>query len=135
MRVIYEELSKELKFDYTAKCHIHKPETMLEKERHKIIWDVKMQTDPVIPLRRPDLVLFNKKENLPNSEICCLHGSQRKKIKENEKRNKYLDLVSELKSNGQEGDSVTYCNWSALNDPQTIGKKVGRFENQRTVSQ
>ena len=38
-KVILWELCKKLKFNYTAKWYIHKPESFLEDETLKIIWD------------------------------------------------------------------------------------------------
>ena len=57
----------------------------------------------------------------------------RLKIKVNEKRNKYLDLVRELKKaikHDRNGD--TRCNWCAWNDPQKFGKWVEKLGNKRT---
>ena len=34
-----------LKFDPTTKKYMHKPESVLENEMHKILWDFKVQTD------------------------------------------------------------------------------------------
>ena len=52
---------------------MHKPETVLENEMHKILWDFKIQMDHLILARRPHLVLINKKkkkkEKLPSSRI------------------------------------------------------------------
>ena len=31
-----------------------------------------------------------------------------------------------------EGDDDTNCDWSARSNPQRIGKRIGRFRNQRT---
>ena len=33
------ELCKRLKFDHTDKCYMHKPESVLENKRHKILLD------------------------------------------------------------------------------------------------
>ena len=35
---------------------------MLEKEDYKILWDFSIQTDHVIEIQRPDLVLVDKNE-------------------------------------------------------------------------
>ena len=52
------------------------------------------QTDHLISARRPDLIIINtKKENLPNS----VPADYRVKLKEIEKRDKYLDLARGLK--------------------------------------
>ena len=36
------------------------PESALENEMHKILWDFKIQTDHLISTRRPDLVIIKK---------------------------------------------------------------------------
>ena len=41
---------------------MHKPESVLENETHKILWDFEIQTDHLIPTRKPDLVQINKKK-------------------------------------------------------------------------
>ena len=46
---------------------MYKPESVLENEIHKILWDFKIQIDHLIPTRRQDLVIVNKTKNLPNS--------------------------------------------------------------------
>ena len=58
------------------------------------------------------------------------------KLKEGEKRDKYLDVVREQKKNKKtmehEGDSDSSCNWCAWYNPQRIGKETGRLGNKRT---
>ena len=59
---------------------MYNQESILEKETHKLLSDFEIQTDYQISARRPDLVIFNKKEkkkekkekeNLPNCRLCC----------------------------------------------------------------
>ena len=59
-KMIHWELSKKFKFDHTNRRHLH----ILENE---LLWGFKKQKDDLIYARRPDLVIVNKKENLPNS--------------------------------------------------------------------
>ena len=71
-----------------------------ENERHKILWDLKIQTDPGKKTRPSDNYQKKKKEN-----TCCLVNfavsvDHKVKIKENKNRHKYLDLARELKSYG-----------------------------------
>ena len=55
---------------------MHKPESVLENETHKIIWDFEIKTDHPILARRPDLVLINtkkrkkEKENVSTGGLC-----------------------------------------------------------------
>ena len=40
---------------------MHNPEPTLENEKHKLIRDLKIHMDQLISVRRPDLVIVNKK--------------------------------------------------------------------------
>ena len=68
---------------------MHNPESVLENEAHKILWDFEIQTDYLISARRLDLEIVNKKlkkeENLPNSGLCrsgCPQDKTERKRKE-----------------------------------------------------
>ena len=75
--MIHWELHKKLIFDHFTKWYMHKPESVLENEMHKILWDFEIQIDHLILARRPDLVIVKKKkENFPTSGICCPSGPQ-----------------------------------------------------------
>ena len=43
---------------------MHSSESVLEYKTHKIPWDLEIQTDYLIPARRADLVLINKKKRI-----------------------------------------------------------------------
>ena len=60
-KVILWEFCKKLKFEHTTKWYVHKPESVLEKEKQKTLWDFKIRTDHLIPVKRPNLVIINKK--------------------------------------------------------------------------
>ena len=47
---------------------MHQPKSVLENKTHKILKDFEIQTDQLIPTRRPDQVFFCKKKELPSSE-------------------------------------------------------------------
>ena len=79
---------------------MHNPAPVLENDMHKLLWDFNIQTDHLIPARRPDLIIINK-----NECICKIFGfagpeDHRINLKECEKKDKYLDLTRELKSCG-----------------------------------
>ena len=73
---------------------MHNPKSTLENETHKLLGDFGIQTDHPISARRTDLVI-NKKENLRIVGFA-VPADQRVKLKESEKKHKYLDLVREL---------------------------------------
>ena len=87
-------MCKKLKFDHTNKWYMHNPAPILENAMHKLLWDFNIQTDHLIPTRRPDLIIINKKKKIVDSTVPTDH---RIKLKECEKRVKYLDLARELK--------------------------------------
>ena len=88
---------------------------------------------PVISARRPDLVIVNNEKKKKRIVDLAIPADHRVKLKESEKRDKYLDLAIELKKTMEhEGDSDTNCNWCTWNNPQRIDKGAKRFRNQRT---
>ena len=60
-------------------------------------------------------------------------SDNRVKLNEIEKRDKYLDLVRELKKNVEhESDGDTYCDWCSLYSNQRIHTRTGGLGNKRT---
>ena len=55
--------------DHLNKWEGHNPESVLEKEMHKLLWDFEIQTDHLISTRRPDLVIINKKKKKKKREL------------------------------------------------------------------
>ena len=89
--------AKKLKFGNIKKWYIHKPESVLENETHKILRDFETQTDHLNADRRLDIMIINKeKENLSYSVLCRFCGSQSEN-KRKENIDKYFDLARELK--------------------------------------
>ena len=60
-KVIHWELCKMFEFYHTNKWFMYNLESVLENEIHKILCDLKIQTNHLISARRPDLVSVNKK--------------------------------------------------------------------------
>ena len=74
---------------------MHNPAPILENDTYKLLWDFNIQTDHLIPARRPDLIIINnKKENLQNCRLCFPGEPHKKKC---EKKDKYLDFAGEFK--------------------------------------
>ena len=72
------------------------PESVLENEEYKILWDISIQTDHVIEARRPDLVVVDKKERSCKIIDFAVPGDSRIEEKEKDKIEKYQDLRREL---------------------------------------
>ena len=78
-KVIHWEMCRKFQFDHTNKWYMHNPEPVTENDSHKLLWDFSIQTDHLIPARRPDLIIINKKkENLQNCRLCCPGEPQNK---------------------------------------------------------
>ena len=66
---------------------------------HKLLWDFDLQTDHLISARRPDIIIINnnKKKRTCKTVNFAVPADHRIKLKECEKKDKYLDLARELK--------------------------------------
>ena len=93
-KVIHRELCKKFKFDHTNKWYMHNPTSVLQNETYKHLWDFEIKTDHLISARRPDLI---KKERTCRIVDFAVPSHHWVKLKEIEKKDKYLDLARELK--------------------------------------
>ena len=110
--VIHWEMCKKFKFDHKNKWYMHNPASVLENDTHKLLWDFDIQTDHLISARRPDLIVINNKKKICKIVDFAVPANHRIKLKECEKRDKYLDLARELKKTVEhEGDNYTNCDW------------------------
>ena len=104
-KVIHWEMCKKFQFDHTNKWYMHNPATVLENDSHKLLWDFNIQTDQLIPARRPDLIIINKKKKKKEKRICkivdfAVLADHRINLKQSEKKDKYFDHARELKNRG-----------------------------------
>ena len=76
---------------------MHNPAPVLENNTHKLLWDFDIHTDHLISARRPDLIIINKKKRTYKIIDFAVSADNRIKLKECEKKDKYLDLARELK--------------------------------------
>ena len=93
---------------------MHNPAPVPENYTHKLLWDFDIQTDHLISARRQDFILINKKKEKKTCKIVdfAVSADHRIKLKECEKRDKYIDLARELKKTMEyEGDNYTNCDW------------------------
>ena len=77
---------------------MHNPAPVLGNDTHKLLWDFNIQTDHLIPARRPDLIIINnKKKRIYKIFDFAVPADHRINLKECEKKEKYCDLAKELK--------------------------------------
>ena len=79
---------------------MHNPAPVLKNATHKLLWDFNIQTEHLIPTRRPNLIIINKKKRTCKIVDFAVPADHRIKLKECEKKDKYLDLARELKNCG-----------------------------------
>ena len=76
---------------------MHNPESLLENETRKYLWDFEIPTDHLISARRPGLVIVNKKKRTYRIVDFAVPTDHKVELKEIEKKDKYQNLARELK--------------------------------------
>ena len=95
-------MCKKFKFDHTNKWH--NSASVLENDTHKFLWYLDIQTDHLISVRQLDFIIINQKKKKKKKKRTCkfvnfaVPADHRIKLKESEKKDKYLDLARELKT-------------------------------------
>ena len=54
--------------------NMHDPESFLENEMHKFLWDFEIHMDRLITARQPDLIIINKKKRKKKERTCRIMG-------------------------------------------------------------
>ena len=80
-----------------GKWYEHQPESVVENENCKILWDFNIQTDHVIEARHPDMIVVDKVKKTCTIIDYAIHYDSRVNNKEMEKIEKYHDLARELR--------------------------------------
>ena len=71
---------------------MHNPAPVLENNTHKLLWDFDIHTGPLISARRPDLIIIKKKKRTCKIVDFAVPADHRIKLKESEKKDKYLEI-------------------------------------------
>ena len=116
-KVVHWEMCRKFQFNHTNKWCMHNPAPVLENDSHKLLWDFNIQTDHLIPARRPDLIIINNNKKKKKKKICkivdfAVPADHRIILKESEKKDKLLDLARELKKLWNlKSNDCAYCDW------------------------
>ena len=98
----------------------------------KLLWGFETQIYHLNLVRKPDLVIVNKKEkNIPNCRLCHPGGSQYENQKERKERQVFGPCQRTKRT--LEHDDGTNYNSCTQNDPQMLDKGAGRVGNRRTT--
>ena len=77
---------------------MHNPAPVRENSTHKLLWDFDIHTNHQISAKRPDLIQINKEKKRTCKIVdFAVLDDNRIKLKECEKKEKYIDLVRGLK--------------------------------------
>ena len=95
-KIVHWKLARKCNFEAGDKWYEHEPESVLENEDYKILWDFSIQTDHIIEARRPDLVVIDKKERICKKIGFAVPGDSSIEEKEKDKIEKYQDLGRDL---------------------------------------
>ena len=94
-KVIYCEFCTKFKFD-NAKNGLSTTQHLSWRTRHKLLLNFDIQTDHLISTRLTDIVIINKKDRTCRTVGLTVSADHRVKLKESQKKDKYLDLAGEL---------------------------------------
>ena len=95
-KLVHSKLARKCNFEAGDKWYEREPESVLENEDYKILWDFSIQTDHVIKARRRDLVVLDKKRRTCKIIAFAVPGDSRIEEKEKGKMKKYRDLRRKL---------------------------------------
>ena len=96
-RIVHWKLSKKFGLVDEVKWHNHKPASVVENGRVKILGDFNIQIDHVIQHRRPDIVVLYKTERKCHLIHIAVLGDKIIELKEQRKINNYSKLRQEVK--------------------------------------
>ena len=95
-QIIHWELCCMYGFEREKKWYEHEPQSVLENEETKILWDYAIQCDHFIQSRKPDIVLVEKSKKECKIIDVAVPDYVRVGNKEEEKVKKYQDLRREI---------------------------------------
>ena len=122
-KVIGRELCKKLKFNHTTKWYIHKSESILENELHKIPLDFEIQMDHLISARRSDQII-NKKQKTCYIVDFAILVDQNENLRK-QKEIQLLGLCQRTKMVWNISNGDTNYNWCVWKE----GRKSWKLEN------
>ena len=107
---------------------MHNPAPGRENDTHKLQSDFHIQTDHLIPARRPDLIIINKNKRICKIVDFAVLADHRINLKECAKKDKSLDHARELKKTVEhESDDRTNCDLRFWHNNKRIIKRPGRL--------
>ena len=94
---IHWEVCRKFGIEISKKWYQYEPETVVENEKSKILWDMNIQTDHVIEAQRPDMVVIDKAKNHCQMIDFAVPYDSRVEQKELGREERYQDLARGLR--------------------------------------
>ena len=96
-RIIHWKLCNKYNLKRSEKWYEHAPEGAVENEEGKILWDVMIQCNRDIKVRKPDIVVVNKNKRSCAIIDIAIPGAIRVTQKIEGKNERYQELTREIK--------------------------------------
>ena len=105
---------------------MHKPESVLRNETHKVLSDFKIKTDYLIPSRRPDTALISKEKRTCHQVDFAVLVEYRVKMKANEKISEIFG--QRIKSVKHHGDMIAIVIGTLRTVYNCLKKRLGELK-------
>ena len=96
-QALHWEFCRKNDLQHEKNCYEHNPQSVVENDKCKILWDFTIQTDHYITARRPDIVVVDKDKKTCQLIYVACPGDKRVKEKDDKKVVKDQDLARELR--------------------------------------
>ena len=121
-------------FEFSQNWWEHKPETTLENDKAKILWDFLFQTDRRIEHRKPDIVVLDKTKNTCLIVDVAIPDDHRIALKEVDKIMNYAELKVELERIWKTKTKIIPVVIGALGSiPKNLGKNLKELDIKHSI--
>ena len=96
-KMLHWKLREKYGSESNERWYEHEPQSVVENDGVKLLWDVNIQCDHIIAARRPDIKVINKQEKSCLIIDIAIPGDVRVHEKEEAKIQKYQELNREIK--------------------------------------
>ena len=128
-KALHWSLCKKHQLSCSDKWYEHQPESVMENEKVKLLWDFDIRTEKVIRAHRPDLTLIDKGRNKVSLIDVAVPWDSRVEEKEREKVEKYQDLRVEVQRLWEKQVDVVPIVTGALGTtPRSLASNLKKLE-------
>ena len=125
-RIVHLELCQEFGLVGEVKWYNHKPASVVENERMRMMWDFNIQRDHVIQYRRPGIDVLYKNERKCHLIDIAVPGD---KITGKDRQLHQIKTGSEKDLELASSCSCSSCNWSPRSNVKKIERLAGEVQH------